>query len=347
MTSYLKRGGQISANTWGYGDAGNVNIRADEISLTNGSYIGSATSGLGRGGTVTLDVSKTLLISGEDAEGYHSGVFASSHNYELEKAGDAGSAYINAHDIIVKDGGVIRGTTSGTGHGGSIYIKSDTLTVAGRGHSGIPSMVSSSALNNADVWAGGTILKEEFQPGNAGSLSIQAATINILDGAEISTRTNRSGGGDIEIISSKLLYLNHGQLTTSVKGGIGNGGNLTLNHPQFIVLNQGQIKAQADAGRGGNIRIVTDHLLTTLDSLISASSRLGIDGQIDIISPDITVSNGLLGLSNQLRPVNLTLKHSCGVKSWEEFLNLSTFFAHSIVGRSWSPFDLQPSFIKF
>ncbi|MEZ5671224.1 MAG: hypothetical protein R3E08_02140 [Thiotrichaceae bacterium] len=37
----------------------------------------------------------TLMISGENAAGYRSGVFASSQNNQLENAGDAGSITIH------------------------------------------------------------------------------------------------------------------------------------------------------------------------------------------------------------------------------------------------------------
>ncbi len=97
--------GAIAANTYSSGDAGNVSIRADEISLTNGSYIGSATFGLGQGGTITLDILKTLLISRTSADGYYSGVYATSEDEKLEKAGNAGNIHINAHDIILEKGG--------------------------------------------------------------------------------------------------------------------------------------------------------------------------------------------------------------------------------------------------
>jgi filamentous hemagglutinin family protein len=307
--------GLIYVNTYGSGQAGNVTIQADEINLTKGSQINSATLGSGRGGTTTLDVSGTLMISGEDADGYYSGVFASSQDNQLENAGDAGSIVIHARQIIIRDGGVIRGTTFGTGHGGTIELHvAEGLTISGQSRDGIPSMISSSSIENADVWVDGTTLKEGLQHGNAGSLFIQVPIINILDGAEISARANRSGGGNIELIASQLIYLHDAQLTTSVKGGFGNGGNLTLNHPNFIVLNHGQIKAEADAGHGGNIAIAADNFVKSIDSLISASSNLGVDGQITIDSPAEDIGSQVLSLSaNYLNAAGL-FPRSCAAR---------------------------------
>jgi len=242
-------------------------------------------------------------------------MFASSQDNQLEKAGDAGSIVIHARQIIIRDGGAIRGTTFGTGHGGMIELHvAEGLTISGQSRAGIPSMISSSSIEHADVWVDGTTLKEGLQHGNAGSLFIQAATINILDGAEISARANRSGGGNIELIASQLIYLRHAQLTTSVKGGFGNGGNLTLNHPNFIVLNHGQIKAEADAGQGGNIAIAADNFVKSIDSLISASSNLGVDGQITIDSPAEDIGSQVLSLSaNYLNAAGL-FPRSCAAR---------------------------------
>jgi len=52
------------------------------------------------------------------------------------------------------------------------------------------------------------------------------------------------------------LYLKEGSITTSVKKEYGNGGNITLN-PEFIVLDNSKIIAQADSG---NIDIDTTGL---------------------------------------------------------------------------------------
>ncbi|BAP56019.1 large exoprotein containing haemagglutination activity domain [Thioploca ingrica] len=131
---------------------------------------------------------------------------------------------------------------------------------------------------------------------------------------------------------------------TSVHGGIGNGGNITIENPDFVVLDQSQIIAQADQGHGGNIRLVTDNFLKTLNSLVSASSRLGIDGQIVITSPDKTVSNSLLVLPTTFTDVSGLLPRPCEAMTLAEYLNRSSFIVNRLAGSSLlSPFDLKPS----
>ncbi|MCK5538608.1 MAG: hypothetical protein KAH84_02870 [Thiomargarita sp.] len=60
------------------------------------------------------------------------------------------------------------------------------------------------------------------------------------------------------------------KLTTSVYGGIGDGGNINIFGSQFTILNQGKIIAQANEGHGGNINIKSGQFITFPYSLISA-----------------------------------------------------------------------------
>lgn len=82
-----------------------------------------------------------------------------------------------------------------------------------------------------------------------------------------------------------LLHLRDSSITSSVAGGTGNGGNITISNPTFTVLDGSQIIADAARGRSGNIQIETDFLLASPDSRVEASGRLEIDSpETDIIS---------------------------------------------------------------
>ncbi len=95
------------------------------------------------------------------------------------------------------------------------------------------------------------------------------------------------------------MYLINGTITTTVKAIGGNGGNITL-APKFIVLKNGRIKANASKGNGGNIDIDTLSIYQfsseDLTDVISASSELGIDGEIEIDSPDVDMEGFLVVL---------------------------------------------------
>ena len=60
--------------------------------------------------------------------------------------------------------------------------------------------------------------------------------------------------------------------------------------PQFVILQNSQILAQAVQGPGGNISITTNLLLPDANSVISASSKFGVNGTVTIQSPNAPAS---------------------------------------------------------
>ncbi|EDN65971.1 hypothetical protein BGP_0493 [Beggiatoa sp. PS] len=83
--------------------------------------------------------------------------------------------------------------------------------------------------------------------------------------------------------------------------GVGSGGDLTINGPQFVIMNNGKIIAQAYEGRGGNIHLGSKQLVQSPCSQISASSELGVDGDVQIDSPAVDMDAMLVVLQgNQL-----------------------------------------------
>jgi len=109
----------------------------------------------------------------------------------------------------------------------------------------------------------------------------------------------------------KTLYLWNSKITTSVHGGVGNGGNITIDQPKFVILNNAKTIAQADAGRGGNINIISSEFVRSTESLVSASSRLGIDGNVFISAPDADLSGDLIVLNTDFLKADALLKTPC------------------------------------
>jgi large exoprotein involved in heme utilization and adhesion len=136
------------------------------------------------------------------------------------------------------------------------------------------------------------------------------------DGAAISTEaeTSKASGGNITLKVGDFLYLKSGEITTSVKGETGNGGNITID-PQTVVLDQSNIIAQAVQGHGGNITINAGEFLASADSVVSASSALGISGTIEIVGPRVDLNGALIVLSSELRSAAQVLRNSCAAQA--------------------------------
>lgn len=289
---------EISTETRGQGDAGDITLRSTgSLTLTGGGRISSSTlgemPGAGSFGYVNI-TSGSVLISGVGSDGAPSGIFTDSRG-----PGDAGSIFLNTSSLVMRDGAQIssssEGLMAGAGSGGYIDIVADRIEMGGVGSNGIPTRISA----------------ESGGPGIAGDIRIRASDALILSGgAEIATRADQADGGNIALTVGQLVQLTDSRITTSVGSGFGNGGNIDID-PVFVILNNSVIQANAYGGNGGNIRIVTDYLISSTDSRIEASSQLGIAGSIEISSPNVDVGAGLTVLPSSYLDASLLLRDAC------------------------------------
>lgn len=107
-----------------------------------------------------------------------------------------------------------------------------------------------------------------------------------------------------------LVFLRDSAITGSVKSSIGKGGNITID-PTFVILDNSKIIANAFDGPGGNIRIVTEHFIASPDSIISASSQFGVDGQVEIDSPDTNMIGKIAALTAKFLDSSTLFKAQC------------------------------------
>jgi large exoprotein involved in heme utilization and adhesion len=107
-------------------------------------------------------------------------------------------------------------------------------------------------------------------------------------------------------------------MTTSVKDGAGNGGDIAIGNPRFAVLNHSAIRANAYEGAGGNIRIAAQQFIQSGDSVAEASSEKGIDGSVEIESPESDVSSELTALPLNFIDVRQWLRSPCSENSGEK-----------------------------
>jgi len=309
------------------GQAGRIEIEAHQLQLEDGAIIASETYGTGNGGNILL-VADTITLSGAN-EGIGTGISVSSTENSV---GNAGEIKIEAHQMHLKNAAQIQSATFGSGEGGSINVKITDLVISGK----------NKTRKSAGIY--GVSMSKEKQAGKAGKIIIQADTVSLKDGGLIATGTINASGGDIKLTILNLLYLQgNSGISTSVQGGKDNGGNITIKNPTFVVMNQGKIKAQADEGHGGDIRIIAEQFIASPDSLVSASSRFGLDGSVEINSPEENVTEGMLALSSDTDDAIRMMKKPCEMMSYEEYINRSRFQAHRIAGSPPSPYDLQPS----
>ncbi|MBD2498203.1 filamentous hemagglutinin N-terminal domain-containing protein [Nostoc sp. FACHB-280] len=297
----------ISAATFGTGDAGNLTVTTNQLVGINGIQIGSATFGNGSGGNVTINSSDVTLIG--VVPGF---LTPSTINAATFSNGNAGQVVINSSRLRLENGGAVASSTTASGNAGSVTINaSDFVVIDGVGLGSItPSLVDSSAIvlaqplqqqlrvpsfptgNSGDVTIntpnlnisnGSLVNVQNDGSGNAGNINIAANRINITNNGGITATTAIAEGGNIGI-ESNILQLNNGTIsaTAGQQGTNGNGGNIIINADVITGFNNSSITANAFEGRGGNIRINIQGLFFSHNSIITASSKRGISGAVEI-----------------------------------------------------------------
>jgi len=81
-----------------------------------------------------------------------------------------------------------------------------------------------------------------------------------------------------------------------------------------VVLQNSQILAQAFAGTGGNITIVSNVFLADPNSLVDASSQLGVSGEVNIQSPLQNIGGELTALSQEFSSAAALLAQQCAAR---------------------------------
>lgn len=287
----------IFTNTEGEAFAGDIVIEAPRLEVRDGGLIASGSLGRmpGAGGWGRIDIlAGSLLLSGVGPDGNPTMISTQS-----EGPGRAGDVTIYADSLRLEGGARISSASYGqgpdAGDGGSVYINAGSILLSGRRPDGTPTGINA----------------ESTGAGMAGNIGIAADSALILaGGAEIATSASEADGGNISLRVGHLLQLTDSRITTSVGSGFGNGGNIDID-PVFTVLNNSVIQANAYGGDGGNIRIVTDHLIASVDSRIEASSELGIDGSVEISSPNVDVGSGLTVLPSGYLDPALLARDAC------------------------------------
>ncbi len=303
------RGGQITSSTLSSGNAGSVNVQANgKISVLGEGQISSSTFLSGAAGSVLVRAVDLLV------DGTGSSIAASA---SAGSSGQTGNVTVAANDSITLS------------NGGSLSIRNDaTVTDPG---AIAPTTLSVSApnitLKNASITAAST--------GNVAASDIQIDFTQqlFLDPSSITTSANLGNGGSIVIHGGQRITLENSQITTSVLGLTGNGGDITLSADTLLLLT-GFIQANTGAANaaGGLVTINVQTLLASGSSLftggdvpfvfqpgvfgfnvIQAAAPTGLSGVVQLATPPLDVSGSLTGLSTQALDLGGLARNPCQV----------------------------------
>jgi filamentous hemagglutinin family protein len=262
----LRNGARITVDNFGDSQGGYINIKVTNILQLNGlkkaetDYLNNLTTiatnnfNSGTGGIINIEAASLEV---------NPGLIQAA----TEGNGDAGSIIIKAQQINLQNGGLINTNAVSSGNAGDISLLAQNIT-----------------LNNVSE-----IQTASFGEGNAGEINIISHNLSLSNECVIGSLAVQAGGGNIELsISNKINLVNDSWITAETFGRKpeDSGGNLTVENPKFFILNNSLLRTTAYVGNGGNISIIVDQFISSSDTIIDASSELGVDGEINIHSPD-------------------------------------------------------------
>ncbi|MGJ3249130.1 MAG: filamentous hemagglutinin N-terminal domain-containing protein [Elainellaceae cyanobacterium] len=292
---------RIESRTTAEGNAGELNITTDRLTVQDLGRILVSTSGGGNAGTLQVDALGEILIAGQLQEGET--LLRSQVNASVESGatGQGGEVFLNAESLSISDGGVLIANTSGTGNAGRINIQTNGGIVLDAG-----------GLIQTAVNAGGN--------GNAGDIVLEGRSLTLRSGGQIfagiSTAVGdlpggRGRGGDIHIAIEDTIDIagvssrgfSSGVFTNTEAGAQGRGGNIGVDTANLRLADGGVISARtANPSRGGDITITAETLnlrggaqiLTTTTNQGNAGTiTLDVANEIDISGQDDTFAERL------------------------------------------------------
>jgi large exoprotein involved in heme utilization and adhesion len=309
--------GSVRSLTTTTGNAGQVILVSPALNLNNAT-ITTSTSGTGSAGSVTITTTGNTLSLSNGSR------ISSASTGTMANAGDAGSVTIMDSGSFTSNASTVA-TSAENAKGGDISITAQSVQLLNG--------TSISASSNAPLLPNGE--------GDAGNIRIDSASTFVMKNSSITTEASQASGGQITINAPARVQLTNSTVSTSVAGieGDTTGGDITID-PNFVILQNSQIIAQAFAGTGGNITITAGVFLADPNSLVDASSQLGISGTIDIQAPVQNLSGALVPLSQGYLAATSLLAQRCAARHADG--QFSTFVVAGRDGLPLEPGGLLP-----
>ena len=308
----------IAVNAEAEGNGSNLLLDTNSLFIADGAQIAATTFGTGNSGELEIRANKIELVGGAP-EFDSSGIFA---NVERNSMGNSAGINVTTQLLQISDGAQISSTTFGVGNTGDIIVQADRIELTGTSPGTSPSGIFANVLippgttqvdsevtgniiidtNELEVFAGAQISTTTISFRDAGDLNIRAERSISLDGT---SRGGSSGvfanalaadgsGGDLNIITQQLNLSNNATISVSnfpsnpnsnIASGRGAAGNLSIAAERINLFRGATLTADTLAGNRGNIEIQTDLLFLDGGSISTNAQQEASGGNI-IVNAD-------------------------------------------------------------
>ncbi|BAY13825.1 two-partner secretion domain-containing protein [Calothrix sp. NIES-2098] len=313
------------------GQGGNVTINTGKLTLANGGTISSQIAGNSDATLAGRGLAGNITIHATDVQVSDAIVDLFTHSPSgitvavgENSTGQGGNINLNANNLRVFNGGQITSSTDGNAAAGNVSLQVNKVTVEGNSQTLVngrilPSTITAASTTTSDagsvslivdqlnVLDRGQISVSNTGGGNSGNLFVSANQIKLAQGGSLLAEVSAGDRGNITL-KTDVLLMRHGSRIDTNAADTATGGNISINAPMIIGLENSDITANAIQGAGGNINIQTQGLFglefrdqLTPESDITASSQFGVSGMVQINNFGVDPNSGLIEL-----PANIT-----------------------------------------
>ena len=273
--------------------AGSIAVTARNLDIA-GSF---ALAGIASGQTASSDRPGAITLNATDQTTIRQGSILG--NVVFGTVGDGGDIQIQTGSLQVRDESLLANFHEGIGKGGNLLITArGSVTFDGSGD-----LLRASATTFASKGQG-----------NAGDIRISANQLNLLNGGNLQTSTNRLGNAGQIVLNIQDTTVMDGTarnplLTSGIfsfvgSDGVGRGGNIQLATASLSVTNGATVRASTfGQGDSGDITLTVRDTVR-LDGSVKSSTGIGTSGiqsqvagignggTIRLATRDLTVTNG-------------------------------------------------------
>ena len=259
------------------GSAGDIKITASFLKLDNAQLISNiGFNAQGDGGNIEFNIANTALIDGSQIQA----------QVQQNATGNGGDIIINAGNLQVTDSfsddsqqSLILADTQGRGNAGNITFNiTDSFTVDRN------SLILTQVQQNAF--------------GKAGSITINASSLNLLDNSLVLADTRGEGdSGNIIIDASNNIIIDDSLILTELGiNGIGKAGNIDISAADITIDNLSIVSSKTRTGatgESGSVSIDSDFLRLANGSSIDAITENQFDaGNVTLATNTIEIISG-------------------------------------------------------
>jgi filamentous hemagglutinin family protein len=287
------------ADTSGDNGGGSIQVQGKQVSLRDGSVLRSSSLLDKDGSLIFIRATELLSASGESNIEFPTGIFTDTSSVS---SGKGSNITIVTNRLEVTNGAQISAGTNGSGNAGQIMVDANDIVLKG--------------LSDSEFYASGIFSQVIDTPvtGDSGTITVRANSLQVLEGANLSTSTFGEGdAGNLDITVKNISLFGTNVSSTNIasaaeEGSTGNGGTLTITSDNLSINNGAQISvATRGSGNAGSLILKNAKLIDIAGQVENGRSGLfanafldtGNGGDIDVTSGQITVRDGgIISASN-------------------------------------------------